>query len=125
MGVSDALERATIDNIARPDPVCVVPKRIAPGRGHSKLQGAHTRPCRRRLGLRSGGPRDFGLIVDGGARPRCRYAQAVGQISMAAAGIQVGNSLREGCHLGDGRQHLLALPQSPIPSFRDQIPEMP
>ncbi len=24
-----------------PNPVCVVPKRIAPGRGHSKLQGAY------------------------------------------------------------------------------------
>ena len=46
-------------------------------------------------------------------------------ISMAVAGIQVDNSLQECPHLGDGKRHLMTLRQLPIPSFRDQRPEMP
>ncbi|SVD76488.1 uncharacterized protein METZ01_LOCUS429342, partial [marine metagenome] len=36
----------------RPDPICVVPKMLAPGRGQSKRQGVHHRnqnPARRGL----------------------------------------------------------------------------
>ena len=48
---TSARGRTTIDKLLRPDPICVVPKMIAPGRRHSKLQGAYQQTQNAQLGL--------------------------------------------------------------------------
>ena len=68
--VSRSRGRTTIDKLLRSDPICVVPKMIAPGRGHSKLQGVHHRnqnPARR------------GLKKIGGSYGRIPPSQQIGE----------------------------------------------